>query len=68
MSGFVQKITCYSESVQPQGEWRQPRMLPWCCARIYGLWFLLPLVGSIVWFIKVNGELNEYWKSLGAQG
>ena len=30
------------------------------------LWFLLPLVGGIVWFVKTNGALNNYWKSLGA--
>jgi hypothetical protein len=33
-----------------------------------GLWILLPLVGSIVWFVKTNGALNDYWRSVGAQG
>jgi hypothetical protein len=33
---------------------------------ITGLWFLLPLVGSIVWFVKVQGALNDYWVSKGA--
>jgi hypothetical protein len=32
---------------------------------ITGLWFLLPLIGSIIWFVKVQGALNEYWKALG---
>lgn len=36
-----------------------------------GLWFLLLgwllLVGAIVWFVKTNNALNEYWKSVGAQ-
>lgn len=31
-----------------------------------GLWFLLPLIGSIIWFVKVQGALNAYWQSLGA--
>lgn len=35
-----------------------------------GLWFLLLgwffFVGAIVWFVKTNGALNEYWKSKGA--
>ena len=26
-----------------------------------GLWVLLPLVGPIVWFVKVQGQLNEFW-------
>ena len=37
-----------------------------------GLWYLLLgwffLVGAIIWFVKTNGALNEYWKSQGAQG
>jgi hypothetical protein len=36
-----------------------------------GLWYLLLgwffLVGAIVWFVKVNGALNDYWRSLGAR-
>ena len=31
-----------------------------------GLWFLLPLVGNIVWFVKVQRALNRYWESKGA--
>jgi len=36
-----------------------------------GLWFLLLgwcLIGAIVWFVKTNGALNDYWRSVGAQG
>lgn len=36
-----------------------------------GLWYLpgmFILVGPIIWFVKTNGALNDYWKSLGAQG
>jgi hypothetical protein len=35
---------------------------------VTGVWILLPLVGAIVWFVKTNGALNDYWRSLGAQG
>jgi hypothetical protein len=35
---------------------------------ITGLWILLPLIGSIVWFVKVQGQLNDYWRSQGATG
>ena len=31
-----------------------------------GLWFLLPIVGNIVWFVKVQRALNRYWESKGA--
>ena len=32
---------------------------------IYGLWFLLPLIGSLIWFIQVQGALNRYWETKG---
>jgi hypothetical protein len=36
-----------------------------------GLWFLLLgwlcFVGAIVWFVKTNSALNDYWRSLGAR-
>ncbi|HEY3106220.1 MAG TPA: DUF4234 domain-containing protein, partial [Gaiellaceae bacterium] len=33
---------------------------------LHGLWFLLPIVGAIVWFVLVQGALNRYWESKGA--
>ena len=34
---------------------------------IWGLWFLLPLIGNIIWYLKVQRVLNEFWLSKGAQ-
>jgi len=31
-----------------------------------GLWILLPLVGAIIWFVKVQGALNRFWEARGA--
>lgn len=37
---------------------------------VTGLWYLLLgwffFVGAIVWFVKTNGALNDYWRSQGA--
>jgi Domain of unknown function (DUF4234) len=33
---------------------------------IHGLWFLLPLLGTVIWFVQVQGALNRYWESKGA--
>lgn len=36
-----------------------------------GLWYLLLgwiLIGAIVWFVKTNNALNDYWRSQGAEG
>lgn len=31
-----------------------------------GFWMLLPLIGFIVWTVKVQGALNRFWQSKGA--
>jgi hypothetical protein len=33
---------------------------------LLGLWFLLPLIGHIVWYVKVQRALNEFWVSKGS--
>lgn len=33
-----------------------------------GLWILLPLAGIIVYFVKTNAALNDYWRSQGVTG
>ena len=44
---------------------------PKTVSALTGLWYIpgiLILVGPIIWFVKTNGALNDYWKSMGAQG
>jgi hypothetical protein len=31
-----------------------------------GFWMFLPLVGYVVWIVKVQGALNRFWASKGA--
>ena len=33
---------------------------------LLGLWFLLPVIGNIIWYVKVQDALNEFWTSKGA--
>lgn len=32
---------------------------------IHGLWFLLPIIGNFVWYIKVQDALNNLWTMNG---
>jgi len=32
---------------------------------IWGLWWLLPIVGAIIWLVRVQGAMNDRWASLG---
>jgi uncharacterized membrane protein YhaH (DUF805 family) len=34
---------------------------------IWGLWFLLPIIGNIVWYVKVQRSLNDFWSSVGSR-
>jgi Ca2+/Na+ antiporter len=33
---------------------------------ILGLWFLLPIVGFFIWYIKVQEAINDFWMRRGA--
>jgi Domain of unknown function (DUF4234) len=33
----------------------------------WGLWFLLPVIGNLIWYIKVQRVLNEFWASKGSR-
>jgi hypothetical protein len=35
---------------------------------IWGLWFLLPIIGHFVWYLKVQSALNDFWRSKGSRG
>jgi hypothetical protein len=34
---------------------------------LWGLWFLLPLIGHIVWYVRVQRALNDFWLNKGAR-
>ena len=31
-----------------------------------GFWVLLPIIGGIIWVVKTQGRLNDYWEAHGA--
>jgi Domain of unknown function (DUF4234) len=33
---------------------------------VTGFWNLIPLIGGIIWIVKVQGALNRRWESVGA--
>jgi hypothetical protein len=33
---------------------------------LWGLWILLPLIGWIIWYVKVQNALNDFWLTKGA--
>jgi hypothetical protein len=39
----------------------QPRI-----TTIWGLWVLLPLIGNIIWYIRIQNAINQFWQDRGA--
>lgn len=35
---------------------------------LWGLWFLLPIIGNFIWYFKMQDSLNDFWRSKGAVG
>ncbi len=33
---------------------------------LWGLWFLLPIIGNFIWYLKVQHAVNDFWLSKGA--
>lgn len=65
---FVSIVMPYVNSNEVGGLYaRQGKAEPVSAAT--GLWYfpgMLILIGPIIWFVKTNHALNEYWRSLGA--
>ena len=32
---------------------------------LWGLWFLLPIIGNIIWYVRIQNAINEYWQDRG---
>ena len=33
---------------------------------LWGLWFLLPLIGNIIWYVRIQNSINDFWVARGA--
>lgn len=32
---------------------------------LWGLWFLLPIIGNLVWYLRIQEAINDYWTAHG---
>ncbi len=44
-----------------RGEGKEPPI-----TTIWGLWFLLPLIGNIIWYVRIQSAINGFWQARGA--
>ena len=70
MLAFFISIVMYFLTPSEVGGMYERRGMRSPVSGVTGLWALLLgwffFVGLIVWFVKVNGALNAYWRSQGA--
>jgi hypothetical protein len=33
---------------------------------LWGLWFLLPLIGNLIWYLRIQRAINDEWSAHGA--
>lgn len=33
---------------------------------LWGLWFLLPIIGNIIWYAQIQNAINDFWMARGA--
>ena len=61
---FISPVTMFlmASEVEQQymGEGEQPRI-----TTLWGLWFLLPLIGNIIWYVRIQRAINEFWQDRG---
>ena len=32
---------------------------------LWGLWFLLPIIGNFIWYLRIQDAINDYWTAHG---
>ena len=61
---FISPITMFLMANEVENmylaEHEQPRI-----TTLWGLWFLLPLIGNIIWYVRIQGAINEFWQARG---
>jgi hypothetical protein len=62
---FIGPVTMFMMASEVEQLYRREGKEP-PITTIWGLWFLLPLIGNIIWYVRIQRSLNDYWTSHGA--
>ena len=61
---FVSPVTMFLMANEVEKGYREAGREP-PITTLWGLWFLLPIIGLFVWYIKIQSALNELWEMHG---
>lgn len=65
LSFFIAPVTMFLMASEVEQLYRREGKEP-PITTIWGLWFLLPLIGNIIWYVRIQRSINDYWTSHGA--
>lgn len=61
---FVSPVTMFLLAGEVEQLYRDDGQEP-PITTLWGLWFLLPLIGNIVWYLRIQDAINGYWTAHG---
>jgi hypothetical protein len=61
---FIYPVTMFLMASEVEQLYRREGKEP-PITTIWGLWFLLPIIGNLIWYVRIQKSLNEYWIAHG---
>jgi 4-amino-4-deoxy-L-arabinose transferase-like glycosyltransferase len=62
---FVSPVTMFLMANEVEKLYRHEGKEP-PITTLWGLWFLLPVIGNIIWYVRIQNALNDFWVEHGA--
>lgn len=61
---IISPVTMFMMAYEVESMYRDEGEEPRITA-LWGLWFLLPLIGNLIWYIRIQNALNAFWQARG---
>jgi hypothetical protein len=62
---FISPVTMFLMASEVEQMYRREGKEP-PITTIWGLWFLLPLIGNLIWYVRIQSAINDYWTTHGS--
>lgn len=61
---FISPVTMFLLANEVENMYREAGEEPQITT-LWGLWFLLPLIGNIIWYVRIQNAVNHFWQARG---
>ena len=62
---LISPVTMFLMASEVEQMYRKKGMEP-PITTLWGLWFLLPLIGNLIWYVRIQHAINDYWTTAGS--